>query len=269
VLSTSPGGTSTYHGLLIQAHERFSGGFQFLAAYTWSHLIDNINPFLSATPFFDLFQQGARQTSIYDHRHRGTFTALWDAGAVGKGGPGWVHTILANLNISGTYIYETSASLPIQSGLDASLNGFSSSDVIFNPGGIAATGSSVSPLRNSTGQIVAYLANNPTAQFIRPGLGVFTAAGPVQQFGFRAINDWDSSVAKKFTILERWNLEFRADAFNILNHPQFTPGSINSIGLPGQSFGNLIVPGALSFANASQAFSSNPRSLQLALRLMF
>jgi hypothetical protein len=152
--------------------------------------------------------------------------------------------------------------------LDPSLNGFSSSNVFFNAAGTPGVGSSVSPLTNSGGQVVAYLVNNPAAQFIRPGLGTFVT-GPVAQFGFRPINDWDSTVAKRFGISERFNLEFRADAFNILNHPQFTPGSINSIGLPGQSLSNLVVPGFQSFGNGAQAFSSNPRMLQLALRLMF
>ena len=268
VLSTSPGGSSIYNALLVQARQRFSGGFQFLAAYTWSHLIDNIDPFASATPFFGLFQQGPRESSIYDHRQRGTFTALWDVGAIGKNGPNWLRDIVANFNISGTYIYETSAFLPIQSGLDPSLNGFSNSGVFFNAAGVPGVGSSVSPLTNSAGQVVGYLANNPNAQFIRPGLGSFVS-GPATQFGFRPINDWDASVVKRFSLFDKANLEFRADAFNILNHPQFTPGSINSIGLPGQSFGNLLVPGFPSFANAGQAFGSNPRMLQLALRLMF
>ena len=61
ILTTSPSGNSLYNALTVQARQRFSGGFQFLAAYTWSHLIDNISPYESVTPFFNLFEQGPRE----------------------------------------------------------------------------------------------------------------------------------------------------------------------------------------------------------------
>ena len=34
-------GSSTYNGLAVQGARRFAAGLQFVAAYTWSHLIDN------------------------------------------------------------------------------------------------------------------------------------------------------------------------------------------------------------------------------------
>jgi hypothetical protein len=34
-------GSSTYNGLAVQGTRRFAAGLQFVASYTWSHLIDN------------------------------------------------------------------------------------------------------------------------------------------------------------------------------------------------------------------------------------
>ena len=44
-----------------------------------------------------------RKSSIYDHRQRGTLTALWDLGEPGKQGFSWVREVLANMNLAGTY----------------------------------------------------------------------------------------------------------------------------------------------------------------------
>ena len=269
ILTSAPTGSSTYNGLAVQAHQRFSGGFQFLASYTWSHLIDNVSPYNNVDPFFNMFVQGPRQSSIYDHRQRGTLTALWDMGAVSSFGSGWAHSILANMNLSGTFIYETGAFLPIASGLDTGLGAFAGSGVFVNPNGSAGIGSGVSPLTNSSGQTVAYLANNPNAQFVSGGLGTFPNSPSYLQM--RPINDFDASWVKRFTIHDRFNIEFRADAFNVLNHPQYIPGSPDTIGMPIRSTSsfNFMLPTSPIFADPTGAFSSNPRMLQLALRLMF
>jgi hypothetical protein len=62
------------------------------------------------------------------------------------------------------------------------------------------------------------------------------------------------SLFKNFVIREQTQFEFRAEAFNILNHPQF--------GLPNATIGN---PQAGSITSTV----GNPRQLQLALRFQF
>lgn len=60
----------------------------------------------------------------------------------------------------------------MQSGIDSNLNGDTAGDrVLLNPQGVSGTGSGVSALTNSGGQTVAYLATNPSAQYIQAGLG--------------------------------------------------------------------------------------------------
>jgi hypothetical protein len=273
ITMVTPQGSSMYHGLAVQGSQRFSGGFQFLAAYTWSHLIDNVGtPFFSGLPTYDSFEHViSRDSSIYDHRQRGTLTWLWDVGALGSGGFKWYRDIVANFNISGTYIYETPSPLPVLGGFNGAFGSLlGAPGVVVNPSGIAGVGSGVSPLTNSQGQTVAYLANNPNAQFISGAPGMFTNGGRVSFPGLRPINDFDLSAVKRFGIRDRFNFEIRGDFYNILNHPQFTPGELNNIGLPPQTqtFAYLMA-GSAAFGNPEAALSNHPRMLQLALRLIF
>ena len=64
------------------------------------------------------------------------------------------------------YTYESPEYVTVLSQDDANLNGDVASDrAIVNPAGQAGIGSAVTPLTNSAGQTVAYLANNPALTF--------------------------------------------------------------------------------------------------------
>jgi hypothetical protein len=81
-------------------------------------------------------------------------------------------------------------------------------------------------------------------------------------FNGPAYFDWDLSAAKDFHLTERFKLTFRAEAFNVLNHPVFGVGS------------NTVAGGANMFINSttfgqSTYTVSQPRILQLSLRIKF
>jgi hypothetical protein len=76
--------------------------------------------------------------------------------------------------------------------------------------------------------------------------------GPARQ-------NWDFSILKNFAMSERFKVEFRAEAFNLWNHPQFE-GNANTGGL-GNNFGSG------NFGQITSAY--DPRELQLALKLKF
>jgi hypothetical protein len=156
----------------------------------------------------------------------------------------------------------------VQSGLDAGFGGGIASGVFVNPNGVPGTGSGVTALRNSGGQVVGYLAGNPNAQFIRAGAGTF----PTSRFsGITAdpINNFDVSATKRFAVRDRFSLEFRADAYNLVNRSQFTPAEISSIGQSQVFTRNFVIPGNAAFGNPAMAFPSHARTLQLGLRAQF
>jgi Carboxypeptidase regulatory-like domain len=83
-------------------------------------------------------------------------------------------------------------------------------------------------------------------------LGFDAVTGPGRQ-------NWDMSLLKNFAFTERFKMEFRVEAFNIWNHPQFE-GNANLGGISNNF-------GASNFGAVTAAY--DPRELQLGLKLKF
>ena len=123
---------------------------------------------------------------------------------------------------------------------------------------------------NSAGNIVAYMANNPNAQYIVAGKGAL-ATGGRGTLPLRPINNWDLTLSKKFAITERVKFDFRALLLNAFNHPQYTAGYINDVGftpVANTVRANVIASSPL-FNDPSRVFPSNARGIQLVGRLTF
>jgi len=268
ISTVNPDGMSWYNGLLVQASQRFSGGFQMKASYTLSHLIDDVSgPNLFGPSDLNFFNSRTnRQTSIYDHRHVASLTALWDLGGIGaNSGFNWVRDVLANMTVSGTYNYQSPSPLPISSGIDGGLGG-----VFVNSNGVTGMGSGVTPLTNAAGQTVAYLASNPNAQFIRAGRGTYPTGGNAVFSDLRPINNFDVAAFKRFAVRDRFSFEIQGEAYNVLNHAQYVPGALTSLGFGAQSPSfNFLVPGTGSFGDVTHAFSSHPRTMQVGLKFLW
>lgn len=141
--------------------------------------------------------------------------------------------------------------------------------VIINPAGAANRGSDVTPLTNSAGKIVGYLANDPGARYIRAQAGAY-ANGGRNTLPLRGINNFDLSFIKKFSITESKKLEIRALLFNAFNHAQYTPGSINTVKLVARrDTRNNLIPGNSLFNDPTRVFESNARHITLAARFTF
>jgi len=111
----------------------------------------------------------------------------------------------------------------------------------------------------------AFDAATPVAENRQGTLGRNSIPG----FGLTQV---DLSIGRKFAITERLNVQFRADAFNLLNHPNFmNPGAdlSSSFGLLSPSTLNVGL-NALGGGGLNPLFQEGgPRSLQLSLRLAF
>jgi hypothetical protein len=85
------------------------------------------------------------------------------------------------------------------------------------------------------------------------------------------INDVDMSAVKRFSFTERYKIEFQAQFFNVLNHPQWVGGNINDIAAIGFTGfqRDILLPNNPLFNQPSQVFSGNARSMQLALKIFF
>ena len=277
----APQATSTYHGLALQLNRRYSNGLAFIAAYTWSHLLDdatatNFSTYLTprrAQDFQNLKADWA--SSALDRRQRFTFSPIYEFRPF-KDGNWLMKNVVGNWNVAGTYTFESPEYATVQSNLDSNLNGDSAGDrVIINPAGQANVGSGVTGYDSTghvaatSGSIVAYVANNSNARYIVAGSGAL-ANGGRNTFPLHRINNIDLSLKKRFSFGERYSLDIGAQLFNVFNHPQFTGGFNNDVASNGFiNARNDLVPGDPLFGRFDQFYNSNSRTIQVFAHITF
>jgi hypothetical protein len=276
VTAWTPRGNSFYNGMALQFTRRFSKGLSTVASYTWSHNIDDstathYTTVLSPRRVQDFADRSAEKaSSALDRRQRLSVNLNWDSPWF-NGSPNWfMKNVAGNWRFVGTYTAETGELATAVSGIDSNLNYDSAGDrTVINAQGNPHLGSDITPLYNTAGYTVAYLATNPNAMYIKAGYGAY-ANGGRDTLQMPGINNFDISITKKFTITESKGVEFRADLNNAFNHPQYTAGLISSVGLTSQTSNRTFLePSSPAFQQWNENFPSNPRVMQLALRLLF
>jgi len=281
IVGYSPQASSTYHGLALQLNRRFSNGLTFIAAYTWSHLEDdatatNFSTYLSprrAQDFQDLIADWG--PSALDRRQRLTFTPIYELRPFKNSN--WIaRNVIGNWNVSGTYTFESPEYATVQSGLDSNLNGDSAGDrSLVNPAGLANVGTGVTgynaqgEVATSSGTIVAYVANNPNARYVTAGSGAIANSGR-NTFPLHRIDNIDVNLKKRLSFGERYSFDVGAQLYNIFNHPQFTGGSNDDVGVNGFTGArNDLVPSDPLFGRFDQFYSSNSRTIQVFGHIVF
>jgi len=309
ITAYEPWASSTYHGLAAQVNKKFSHGLQFVGAYTYSHNIDDATAEVFSTVLAPRRAQDGlnlnadRANSILDHRHRFTLSIVYDEPFF-KNSNAFLRNTVGGWEVAPIYTYQSGQWVTPQAGVDSNLNLDSAGDrVIANPGGNKAIGSGTNPLCRSviptascnntnvlcTGNpavdgsgsgcpvgidvidnVVGYQATNPGAGFIEANYGTLANVGR-NVLQLDPTNNLDLTALKRFTITERFRVEFRASATNVLNHAQYVGGFLNDItpiGFTGFQRG-FTEPGNSAFNQPSQFFSSNPRVMTLALKIFF
>ena len=285
---------SNYNGLQVTLTQRDFHGLSFTAGYTYSHALDddsfNISPFL---PQDSTNPQAEYASSDFDIRNR--FTLSLTYAIPGKDSPadllkGWSINSIVTLqsgqpwiandmgdNISGTGELAdrwdffgnpkdfTSGPNPLPFYTGTSLSAF--------PQACQNAASTVA-LQNSMFAIGCYAQGS--SALLPPALGTFGTMGRniFRDSGFR---NWDLSVTKTTKLMERLTAQFRAEFFNVLNHPNFANpyGGPSGFGLG--AYADPSQPGQFGCgcATPDQA-GSNPvlgsggnRAIQLGLKLIF
>lgn len=153
---------------------------------------------------------------------------------------------------------------------------------ILNPAGVAGTGSAVYGLDRSRNRInipgsgttllntvVAWVPINPNARYIEAGYGAIATAGRNTE-PTRPIGNIDFTLTKRFHIGEKARMELSGEAYNLFNHPQFIPGSINDVGristAGSTSYTSVI---NVNFNNPEKAFSSSSRVMQVVAKFFW
>jgi hypothetical protein len=278
ITSYQPWGNSTYHGWANQITRRFSNGLHFMGAYTFSHNIDDSTAEVFSTYTTPRRPQNIRNlradraNSALDHRNRVTFAMLYDTPWY-KGSRSWLlKNVVGNWEIAPIYTYQTGNWFTVQSGADSNLNGDSGGDRAFvNAGGNPLIGSGTTPLKNSAGDTVAFLINNPNAGYVTTPKGALGTAGRNTE-RLNPTNNFDVTLAKSFNFKENYKFQFAGRFYNVINHPQYVGGYLSDvapIGFTSTAVHNFTIPSTSVFHNPSQVFSSNPRSMTISAKLIF
>jgi Carboxypeptidase regulatory-like domain len=243
-------GSSTYSSGQID-YRHTSGRLQTLVAYTFSKAFDNSSGYGEQINPVD--PRLSRGLSAFDTRHNFVASYSYRLPIDRLSGPkrltnGWA--------ISGITRFATGLPVTLVETDDQSLLGTGFGGPITlpvdTPNQIGAL--EITNPRNTGGQYFSPAAFGPSA------LGQEGDARR-RYFSGPGINNWDFCLLKDTAINEQFNLQFRAEFFNIWNHAQFlTPSGITGFNTSGVatsgSFGQ--VPGTLA-----------PRIAQLSLKLNF
>jgi hypothetical protein len=302
---------SNYNGLQVTLNSRNYHGLSMVAGYTWSHALDDVGAnwdfgYGSGLPQ-NAYNPGAEYAnSDFDVRHR--FTLSFTYAVPGKKGyaqalEGWELNSIVTLQSPqhwgvmdegtdaagiGALPVSPPANSPIRWNFYGNPNDFKSgptgtpffpgtdepsaptSNAACNAKALALDGGSPAGATESLAFHGCYAEGNSI--MLPPPLGTFGTMGRniFPDSGFR---DFDFSVAKNWHIGERFRTQFRAEFFNILNHPNFANpyGGQNGFGFNDPSVGGFGCGCATpDVAAANPAVGSGgPRSVQLGLKLIF
>jgi hypothetical protein len=255
---------SNYHSLQTKFRRRFGGGLQFLAAYTWSKMLDDVS---SVANF--LGQQNPGYTNNNQRRLDKSLSALDQPHTLavnfqydlpfGRG------RMLLNRNKALNWIvggWNLSGVMTLQSGLPISIA--SNANTTNSFGGVQRpyqTGPSASgiPIRE---QIDAQLRGDTSGagyfnrdSFVDPAQFTFGTAGRfLPDIRGPVYYNWDLAILRGFKFTERVNLQLRAEMFNAFNHVNFLPPGGVTFGL--NTFGVINAAG-------------NARIMQFGLKLHY
>jgi hypothetical protein len=245
--------SSNYNSLQAKLDKRFSHGLSFLGSYTWSHSIDGASVF---------FGSGANATTIFPQNN-------YDLPAE-RGSSDF--DIRQRLSFSFTYQVPGLRSLPAVVGKGWELGGILTLQTgqpfsVLTGEGLSGTG-----LGNDRPNLVGDPNAGPhtVQQWLNTSAFVLNAPLTFGDAGRNIVTgpnyrDFDFSVLKNTQIGERVNAQFRAEFFNIVNHPAFAlPSNI----LAAPNFGALFQTPDAAQNNVGLG-SGGPRLIQFALKVSF
>jgi hypothetical protein len=268
-------GSSDYDALQVQFQRRLSRGLQGLASYTWSHSIDDASAGSSGS-FANLLGGSLlnRGASDFDVRHAFSAAVTYDIPAPSNNA--FAKAVLRGWSMEN--ILQAHSAPPVTVNSLVFPNGV----VAFSSGGYFVyflpdrTGK---PLYLYGPQYPGGKAFNPaafTSPPVDPSTGLPTRNGNLGRNTLRGfgLTQWDFAVHRDFPLREALKLQFRAEMFNVLNHPNFgQPDGVLSdqhFGLSTQLLGQYLSGGMLGNGSFSPLYQvGGPRSIQLALKLQF
>jgi len=282
--------SSTYHAGIVEVRRRFSRGLYFQANYVFSKVLTDYGADTNGDqsrfqPYSDNANPRAdRGRAPFDltHAFKANFTYELPFGKGHGFAPssGFVNRLVSGWNTASIFTWQSGLPFSIVS-REATLNRAGTRSLRNTADGTLTPGQ----IQSNVG---VFVQSNGTVYFINPALinpdgtgaaqpgltcaptvtGGFCNPQPGQlgNLSLDAFNgpryfNWDMAVGKDTQITERLKLTFRAEAFNVLNHPVFAP-FIDANGIAEANINST------TFGQSTSTVSA-PRILQLSLKISF
>jgi TonB dependent receptor len=290
---------SHYNALQVSLTQRTSHGLSFTAAYTYSHALDDVSQnFGGSIPLINTQPDLNYGNSDYDIRNRFTFELTYALPGLKSPGQllqGWAINSIVTIQPGTPWAVQDSANDFSGTGEINNPNAWGEAwnfygnpkdfqavpnGITFVSGGNTAAAPTGNTLCDSKAAALGPLAMasvfntgcyvSGNSVLIPPAYGQYGTIGK-NIFRNPPFRTWDFSVTKEFKIKERVTAQFRAEFFNVLNHPLF--GQVDA----GHLANNDPSAAVLGLANETpDAAAGNPvlgsgssRDIQLGLKLIF
>lgn len=250
---------NNFNALQVGLQRNLSGALQTSVNYMWSHAINDGSTGGGETDYPENVNCRAceRGSSDFDIRHYLSGNLIYKL-PFGQG-----RRFLASRGFASAILggWEWASILTARSGLPVNIT-------LSRTGSAVPDGNTSSPQRPNVVPNVSIVPVNQgisnfinVAAFSIPAPGTFGNAGRNLA---RGPSQWqlDTALVREIPITERFRLNFRAEAFNVFNHPQYgvPSGNLSS----STSFGQITTE-----ANATGIGTGTPREIEFALRLQF
>src|SRR5215469_2035664 len=279
------GDKSDYSALQVKFQRQLHQGLQVLSNYTWAHAIDTASQ--DTQIFGYLFPavapQLTRGNSDNDRRNTVNLALSYQAPSFHPDNKGL--RVLNTTFVKGWVVENmltAQSGVPIDVTLSRDAGGYDVNPLTLHPD---MTGQPfwVSDPASPGGKRINGAAFVAPASWTGPVQSVTQGNLPRNYLRTPGIWQYDASIGRDFKLTERYKLQYRAEMFNALNHPNFTAYSVG-LGYWSPSF-KYNPPSATTYGRATQMLGTNgqggllgmiplfsnggPRSVQMALKLVF
>ena len=249
------GVSSTYNSLQVSWTRAFKGGSSFGVTYTYSKSMDGGSNYRDIVP--DTYNtSNLWGPSEYDTRHVAIVNYIYDIPFF-KNRHDMTGKLLGGWEVAGTAQFQTGAPCGIGTNNDfAGVGEFGSFGCgsqgqfwVLNGTPQISTGSFAGPVTTSSSP--KYF----TADVSQPAAGTFNLQSGVRDSIYQpGLQDWNLALLKSFQVNERSSFQFRAEAYDFINHANLNTPNLNPTS---SQFGMITSKTGLA------------RNLQLSLRFAF
>ncbi len=212
--------SSYYQGLQFGLNRRFSSGFSYGFAYTYAKSWDNGSAQRDIIP--NAYDASALWgPSDFDTRHVAVINFIYELPFL-KSSKGVTRAVLGGWQVSGTTQFQTGTPGTVATGDDFAGVGTGSGSQLWQLNSPVVTSGQFTNAGETT-QYIDVKRNAAGAQtlYSQPTAGTFVKDRLRNNMYGPGFQNWNLSAFKNFRITERVNVQFRADGYNFVNHPNW------------------------------------------------